>query len=157
MPMGTRADFYIGRGESAEWVGSVAWDGQPSGMPEPLLTATTKGDFLAAVAGMADTRDDFTIPSVHGWPWPWKDSHLTDYSYAFDGDAVYVTDSYTEWRKASEDEPEGDEDDSDWPNGAIECPQCGNPAHPSVVFPLRGGKSQGDIFGDRSGVIVIGL
>jgi hypothetical protein len=52
--MGTRADFYIGRGESAEWVGSVAWDGQPSGMPEPLLTATTKGDFLGLLYRVAE-------------------------------------------------------------------------------------------------------
>lgn len=27
--MGTRADFYIGRGENAEWLGSIAWDGDP--------------------------------------------------------------------------------------------------------------------------------
>lgn len=30
--MGTRADFYVGRGESAEWLGSIAWDGYPSGI-----------------------------------------------------------------------------------------------------------------------------
>ena len=27
--MGTRADFYVGRGEKAEWVGSIAMDGVP--------------------------------------------------------------------------------------------------------------------------------
>jgi hypothetical protein len=30
--MGTRADFYIGRGTEAEWLGSVAWDGYPGGV-----------------------------------------------------------------------------------------------------------------------------
>ena len=30
--MGTRADLYIGRGTDAEWIGSVAWDGYPSGL-----------------------------------------------------------------------------------------------------------------------------
>ena len=25
--MGSRADFYIGEGTEAEWLGSVAWDG----------------------------------------------------------------------------------------------------------------------------------
>jgi hypothetical protein len=29
--MGTRADFYVGRGKDAEWLGSVAFDGYPSG------------------------------------------------------------------------------------------------------------------------------
>ncbi len=29
MVMGTRADFYVGLGEQAEWLGSVAWDGNP--------------------------------------------------------------------------------------------------------------------------------
>jgi hypothetical protein len=29
--MGTRADFYVGRGETAEWLGSIAWDGNPGG------------------------------------------------------------------------------------------------------------------------------
>jgi len=48
--MGTRADFYVGRGETAEWVGSVAWDGYPNepwgiGRTTDLFTATTEADF----------------------------------------------------------------------------------------------------------------
>ena len=38
--MGTRADFYIGRGATAEWIGSIAWDGYPDGIPAPILEAT---------------------------------------------------------------------------------------------------------------------
>jgi hypothetical protein len=30
--MGTRADFYVGRGETAEYLGSIAWDGYPDGL-----------------------------------------------------------------------------------------------------------------------------
>lgn len=38
--MGTRADFYVGRGEQAEWLGSIAWDGNPG--------AIFDGDFTPA-------------------------------------------------------------------------------------------------------------
>lgn len=30
--MGTIADFYVGRGPKAEWIGSIAWDGYPDGI-----------------------------------------------------------------------------------------------------------------------------
>ncbi len=29
--MGTRADFYTGRGQTAQWLGSIAWGGYPVG------------------------------------------------------------------------------------------------------------------------------
>ena len=37
--MGTRADFYIGKGTDAEWLGSIAWNGYPDGIgrPDPQL------------------------------------------------------------------------------------------------------------------------
>lgn len=37
--MGTRADFYVGVGEQAEWLGSIAWDGNPEGIKD-----TPKGE-----------------------------------------------------------------------------------------------------------------
>lgn len=90
--MTTRADFYIGRGESAEWIGSIAMDGNPGGVSDDdehstggfqALTATTEEAFRAGVQRMRETRDDFTAPEG-GWPWPWSDSATTDYAYAFD-------------------------------------------------------------------------
>jgi hypothetical protein len=40
--MGTRADFYVGRGPDAEWLGSVAMDGYPSGVfGAPTLNCPT--------------------------------------------------------------------------------------------------------------------
>lgn len=88
--MGTRADFYVGLGPEAEWLGSIAWDG--------YLLAEARGGHLLAVdpddplhlsedqwradvASMAD-RADWTSPE-QGWPWPWADSRTTDYAYAF--------------------------------------------------------------------------
>lgn len=89
--MGTRADFYVGRGKDAEWLGSIAWDGYPDGIATDLLEAKTEEAYRDAVADFfADDRDDVSGPD-HGWPWPWEDSNTTDYAYAFDGDGVYVT------------------------------------------------------------------
>jgi len=42
--MGTRADFYVGRGKTAEWLGSIAWDGYPAGLWPNKDTATAKAD-----------------------------------------------------------------------------------------------------------------
>lgn len=32
--MSTRADFYVGRGAEAEWIGSISWDGYPDGVDD---------------------------------------------------------------------------------------------------------------------------
>jgi hypothetical protein len=92
--MGTRADFYVGRGASAEWIGSVAWDGYPSGFD--FLGAKTEPDWRAAVAGELAGREDATTPE-NGWPWPWDDSGTTDYAYAFDGGKVWASDFGGDW------------------------------------------------------------
>ena len=76
--MGTRADFYLGIGIEAEWLGSIALDGYPEGLPE-LKKTKTRREFCNHVQGYA-VRDDFTKPAM-GWPWPWNDSQTTDFSY----------------------------------------------------------------------------
>lgn len=103
--MGTRADFYIGRGPNAEWIGSVAWDAYPSGIPDDVLNAKTEADFRAAVADFFSKRDDVTLPD-RGWPWPWDNSGLTDYTYAIDGDQVWASRFGREWWPANQPEPE---------------------------------------------------
>jgi hypothetical protein len=94
--MGTRADFYVGTGPEAEWLGSIAFDGyRIDDMQEKhadknpdnaacwaIKTATTEGDYRAAVVTLLSINDDATTPD-QGWPWPWEDSHTTDYAYAF--------------------------------------------------------------------------
>jgi hypothetical protein len=87
--MGTRADFYVGRGESAEWLGSIAWDGYPDGIDPEM-----------------------------GWPWPWDDSGTTDYAYAFEDGAVYASSFGHAWFRPNPDapdfgEPEWDEHGND--------------------------------------------
>lgn len=88
--MGTRADFYVGRGTDAEWLGSIAWDGYPSGIVDPVLHATDEAEYRQAVEMFLDSREDKTLPA-DGWPWPWDDSNTTDYAYAFDGSAVHAS------------------------------------------------------------------
>jgi len=39
--MGTRADFYVGMGKDAEWLGSVAWDGYEWADRRLALSTTT--------------------------------------------------------------------------------------------------------------------
>lgn len=94
--MGTRADFYVGHGEKMEWLGSIAWDGYPRGVaakgdvcakPEelgghPVFAAKIEKEYREAVEKLLASRDDAILPK-DGWPWPWKDSCLTDYSYSF--------------------------------------------------------------------------
>lgn len=86
--MGTRADFYVGKGPSAEWLGSIGWDGYPTGAPQPVLKCTGEAEFRAAVGTLVAEDDSGTAPA-DGWPWPWEDSGTTDYSYAFEAGRVW--------------------------------------------------------------------
>lgn len=122
--MGTRADFYIGRGEQAEWLGSIAWDGYPEGIelttakknsePFPagkhLFDATTVDEFRARLAQYFANRNDVTLPEM-GWPWPWKDSNTTDYAYAFDDGRVWANNFGHGWWPAAEG-PEANQPDN---------------------------------------------
>lgn len=133
--MGTRADFYIGRGENAEWLGSIGWDGNPYGLPERLLAASTEDDFKAAFHAYIASRDDFTSPDM-GWPWPWNDSRTTDYAYAFDDGKVWASCFGGKWFEAAGEQPEDDEEKTS-------------------VFPDMKDRKNVTL-GERSGVIIIG-
>ncbi len=80
--MGTRADFYVGSGEQAEWIGSIGCDGYPEGIVPAIFTVQTADDYRQAVQAFLADREDATYPD-HGWPWPWDDSTTTDYAYMF--------------------------------------------------------------------------
>lgn len=108
--MGTRADFYIGVGPKAEWLGSVAWDGDEwhENKDSTIAQAITETEFRTAVESLHD-RDDFTKPE-QGWPWPWEDSNTTDYAYCFNEGKV---EAYSFGSPANdEDAPER----NDWPD-----------------------------------------
>jgi len=96
--MGTRADFYWGRGPNAERLGSINWDGHPETVmgkrkrperPNKLARSTTPEMFRKRFSRFTEGRDDVTQPPAP-WPWPWEDSRMTDYAYAFSDGRVWV-------------------------------------------------------------------
>lgn len=101
MLMGTRADFYVGTGESAEWIGSARLDGNEWAEVESNLVANaaTADEFRVAVRAALTGRSDGILPE-HGWPWPWDDSCITDFVHYFDDTGVH-------WKKRK-----------DWPSMA---------------------------------------
>lgn len=94
--MGTRADFYIGKGKDAEWIGSIAWDGYREGIDKQVLNCCSAEAFRHAVERFLASRDD-AIYVKDGWPWPWDTSSITDCSYWFFDDRVW--DAHTDWRE----------------------------------------------------------
>lgn len=86
--MGTRADFYVGKNRSAEWIGSIAMDGYRDGIDDTVLGAISEGEFRSAVQRPFEGRGDVTLPS-NGWPWLWPTSKVTDCSYWFFQGAVW--------------------------------------------------------------------
>lgn len=113
--MGTRADFYVGRGTDAEWLGSIAWDGYPDGVfngtreDKEYLPSSIDDEqwWRTAVAEWLSQRDDRTLPE-QGWPWPWDDSNTTDYAYAFDAGKVWGNGFGHGWFVVAEGEPRDD-------------------------------------------------
>jgi hypothetical protein len=137
--MGTRADFYVGRGDSAEWLGSIAWDGYPDGIDKQVLGCHSPEAFRHAVATFLAERRDKTLPD-QGWPWPWNTSSTTDYAYAFD-DGVHASCFGSAWFDPNVPRPE-DED---------EVPG------EKAVFPDMSKAKQRAKFGAHSGIMVIGV
>jgi hypothetical protein len=88
--MGTRADFYVGRGASAEWIGSMARDGYPDTIDKKVVQCRSEKAFRRAVTNFLNSRDDTRLPE-DGWPWTWKDSRMTDFAYAYDAGAVHAS------------------------------------------------------------------
>lgn len=131
--MGTRADFYSGRGKDAEWLGSIGWDGYPSGISDDIKNAKTDGEFRKAVERFIRKEDG--IHPREGWPWPWEDSNTTDYSYAFDG-SVWGSGFGHGWWPVNE-EPEE------------------SPEEKTCVFPNMKERQKVQ-WGKKSGVIVVG-
>jgi hypothetical protein len=82
--MGTRADFFVGIGPAAEWIGSVAYDGGWRDAGAGPLSATTEAEFRAAVEHLLLTWSRPVTRPEEGWPWPWEDFRATDYAYAWD-------------------------------------------------------------------------
>jgi hypothetical protein len=93
--MGTRADFYIGKGKGAAWLGSIGMDGSPDAVAGDMsfsakTTISGEDDWVESVAAVFQSHEEHTVPEM-GWPWPWDDSNTTDYAYTFDQGQVWVS------------------------------------------------------------------
>jgi hypothetical protein len=135
--MGTRADFYIGRGKDAQWLGSIAYDGYPSGNPSEVVLAKDEAAFKTAVEAL-DKNDHYTSPE-QGWPWPWKSSQTTDYAYAWDDGKVWISCFGHRWITLAEHDGLHD----------------GGCSGPKVEFPDMT-EQQNIAHGKRSGVLLVG-
>ena len=99
--MGTRADFYIGKGRDANWLGSVGMDGNPEDIARHLSldlsqTIASENDWVESVNMVFTAHPEHTLPEM-GWPWPWDDSNTTDYAYTYDEGKVWVSCFGTRW------------------------------------------------------------
>lgn len=135
--MGTRADFYVGRGLNAEWIGSIAWDGFPDDMPKKIMWAKTESKFREAVKSFLNTREDATFPE-DGWPWPWATSQTTDFSYVLDEGKIHVFC----FGKLQAVNPKGHYDDAE---------------STKSLFPDMADFKQREKLGPHSGVLVLGV
>lgn len=142
--MGTRADFYVGRGTEAEWLGSIAWDGYPAGIDDAVLLSDTDEEYRRKVAEFL-AREDGTLPEM-GWPWPWDDSGTTDYAYAFEGAKVYASSFGHAWFEVDTLAENG---------GDPEAEEHGADLGKSATFPNMADRSAVTL-GKRSGLIVFG-
>lgn len=138
--MGTRADFYKGGTDPSQmvWLGSVAWDGYPEGVPEVLGVASEDEWVVKVLAFLAD-RPDATAPE-QGWPWPWEDSRTTDYAYTWTPEGVRASQFGHAWFDPLD--PAAD-------HGGVERGD-------KVAFPDMTAV-QNVVLGPRSGLIVLGM
>lgn len=142
--MGTRADFYLGRGKAAEWLGSVAFDGYPDNILDGthLGSAATPEEFRAALSEGPSAEDHWTNPE-QGWPWPWEDSGTTDFAYALDESRVWVSCFGGPWMTVGESLMDSREREELLVGRA------------KAVFPDMKDR-QAVTFGKRSGLIIVG-
>jgi hypothetical protein len=81
----TRADFYVGTGTNAKYLGSIFSDGGT--VPNSIKRARTPEKFEKAVAKYIKKENGSTQ-----WPWPWETSVTTDFSYWLEDEKLYVLD-----------------------------------------------------------------
>jgi len=143
--MGTRVDFYLGRGESAEWLGSYPFDGHPASVfdqaSELFAQPLTEAAWREWVARFLADRDRSTTPEL-GWPWPWDDSRTTDFAYALDDGVIYGSSFGYEWFRVDPNAEDFGQPDDDGDEK-------------TAVFPDMSAR-KAVTYGPRSGLIILG-
>ncbi len=79
----TKADFYIGTGVAANWIGSTFSDGYPHGIPLEILICTNPTLYEELVVIFIKSRKGVIKTDGDRWPHLWQDSRMTNYSYLY--------------------------------------------------------------------------
>lgn len=87
--MGTRCDFYAGRGLEATYLGSIGHDAFPDAMALRFAGVTDRAAFDERLRAVFAEFGE--IPARNGWPWPWRSSDTTDVVVAFDAGRCWVS------------------------------------------------------------------
>ena len=76
-----KADFYIGIGKNAKWIGSVIKYGHPTCGFDRILLLKNEIEYEETLIILLHKDNFGVIPEEDGWPHLWQDSQMTDYSY----------------------------------------------------------------------------
>lgn len=93
-----KADFYIGLGEDARWLGSISDHGAPCDVDNGYDLFNTSGanddyderSFADAVSSIVAADGGHWAESGASWPWVYPTSTGTDYTYAWNNGCIHV-------------------------------------------------------------------
>lgn len=98
--MGTRCDFYLGRGLTAKYLGSLGQDGWARELAPRFEGVTSETTFEQRLNALFEDRGH--VSAEYGWPWPWKDSEATGQVVAFDDGRVWCRHTSGFWAPISD-------------------------------------------------------
>jgi hypothetical protein len=82
--MGSRADFYVGIGNQAEWLGTLLNNGDVWHTPLEIIIQESQIMYEELVIEHLKNNNGIIKDDGGKWPHKWQDSLMTDYSYIFD-------------------------------------------------------------------------
>ena len=88
--MSTKADFYVGTGKDAEWIGTLLKNGSVYYIPMDILIQVNKTMFEEMVLELLSLKQSVIPDKGDKWIHPWEDSRVTDYVYMFDNNKEKV-------------------------------------------------------------------
>jgi hypothetical protein len=88
-----RADFYVGMGESADWIGSISKGGSIWEIPTDIIIQVNRVMFEEMCIEYIKSKQGVVANHICQWPWDWEDSRLTSFAYIFspEHEKVYVS------------------------------------------------------------------
>lgn len=82
--MSIKADFYVGIGPDAEWLGSIFKGGSVWEIPTSIFIQVNQTMFEEMVLELLSSKESVVHDRGDKWDHDWSDSRLTDYTYMFD-------------------------------------------------------------------------